>query len=300
MEAKLYRVVYRFVMSIAHARRGKRQQFSDYTIVLVYLWSVLHQRPVNWACDPCNWPATLERPLPSDTTMSRRLKSLGVLQLLERVLTAAAELTPVPPVKLIDSKPLLVGAYSKDRGGFASTRDAKRGRLAANQMARGYRLHALSHGRVVRFWTLAPMNQHDSKVASRLLDRLEGWGYAVGDNAYDTNDLHVLTAGRNHQLIAPAQPKSRHVRDPQHNNVHRLHALDVLASPLEFAGQPDRFGVALYNQREAIESGFGEMTMMGLDHLPAWVRGPRRVARWTAGKILLYLIRLAKKKGLMT
>jgi hypothetical protein len=74
----------------------------------------------------------------------------------------------------------------------------------------------------------------------------------------------------------------------------------VLASPLEFAAEPSRFGVDLYNQREAIESSFGEMTMRGLDHLPPWVRCPRRVARRTAGKILLYLLRLAKKNGLMT
>ncbi len=292
MEAKLYRIVYRFVMGIAHRRRGKGQQFSDYTIVLVYLWSVLHDRPVCWACDRLNWPRTLERSLPSDTTMSRRLRSLGVLQLLERVLAAVADLMPTPPVKLIDSKPLLVGAYSKDR-------DARRGRLAACQMARGYRLHALSHGRAVRCWTLAPMNEHDATVAPQLLDRLKGWGYTVGDNAYDSNELHKLAATRNHQLIAPSRAKVRHVRDAKHNTPQRLRALDVLASPLEFAGEPGRFGVALYNQREAIESGFGELAMMGLHHLPAWVRGPRRVARWTAGKILLYLIRLAKKKGLM-
>lgn len=292
MEAKLYRVVYRFVMSIAHPRRGKRQQFSDYSIVLVYLWSVLHDRPVCWACDRDNWPRELERELPSDSTMSRRLNSVGVLQLLERVLAAVADLTREPLVKLIDSKPLLVGAYSKDR-------DAKRGRLAANQMARGYRLHALSHGRTVRFFTLAPMNQHDSQVAPQLLDRLSGWGYAVGDNAYDSNDLHQLAATRAHQLIAPARPKVRHLRDAKHNTPQRLHALDVLVSPLEFAGEPGRFGIALYNQRAAIESSFGGLAMMGLDHLPTWVRGPRRVARWTAGKILLFLIRAAKNKGLI-
>lgn len=292
MEAKLYRLVYRFVMSIAHTPRGKRQQFSDRIILLVYLWSVLHDRPVCWACNPINWPRELERDLPSDTTMSRRLKSIGFLQFFERVLAAAADLHPTPPVKQIDSKPLTVGAYSKDR-------DAKRGRLAANQMVRGYRLHALNHGRAVRFFTLAPMNKHDSQVAPQLLQQLQGWGYAVGDNAYDSNELHEQAAAQNHQLIAPPQPKVRHVRDMKYNTPQRLHALDVLASPLEFAGQPGLFGMTLYNQREPIESSFGEMTMMGLDHLPAWVRRPRRVARWSAGKILLYLIRLKKKKGLM-
>lgn len=293
MEAKLYRLVYRFVMSIAHPPLGKRQQFSDRIILLVYLWSVLHDRPVCWACDPDNWPRERDCELPSDTTMSRRLKSVSFLQLFERVLTAAADLHPTQPVKQIDSKPLTVGGYSKDR-------DARRGRLASNQMARGYRLHTLNHGRAVRFFILAPMNQHDSQVAPQLLQRLEGWGYAVGDNAYDSNELYEQAAAQNHQLIAPPRPKTRHVREMKHNTPQRLHALDVLASPLEFTGQPNLFGVALYQQRESIESSYGEMTMMGLDHLPAWVRHPRRVARWSAGKILFYLIRLAKKKELMT
>ena len=292
MEAKLYRKIYRFVMGVAPLRRGKRQQFSDCTIVLVYLWSVLHDRPVSWACDRSSWPRELDRPLPSDTTLSRRLRTLSVLQLLERTLAAASDLFPQPVVKAIDSKPLLVGAYSKDR-------DAKRGRIGAGQMARGYRLHALSHGRTVRSWTLTPMNTHDSVPAPQLIAQLQGWGYTVADNAYDSNTLHELAARHNHQLIAPPKPAERHVRDADHNNAHRLRCLDVLASPLEFCGTPGRFGTALYNQREAIESGFGELTIRGLNYLPAWVRGPRRVALWTAGKLLLHTLRCALRKGLM-
>jgi hypothetical protein len=173
MEAQLYRKVYRHVMSIAHPRRP-RVIYNDQIIVLVYLWSVLHDRPVCWACDGKNWSKELAFNLPSDSAMSNRLRTVGVQQLLERVLAAASDLFRVPLVKSADSKPLLVGAYSKDK-------DAKRGRIASGQFARGYRLNAVTHGRAVQNWTLAPMNDHDSLAAPGLLRNLRGGGYAAGD-----------------------------------------------------------------------------------------------------------------------
>lgn len=292
MEAKVFRALFLVMMSLSHAGRGPRRQFNDRWIIMVYLWAVIHDRPVSWTCDEQNWPADLlDRPLPSCATMSRRLRTIGVLQLLERLLQALSDRTPVPLVKTLDSKPLYVGAYSKDR-------DAKRGRVAAQLFARGYRLHALCHGRTVRFWTIAPMNLHDATLAPTLLRRLEGGGgYAVADNAYDSNDCHVCAAGAAHQLIAPPRRAIREVREAKHNRPERLRALDMLASPLEKCGQVNQFGVALYNCREAVESGFGELTMAGLNYLPTWVRGPRRVALWTAGKIALHLWRDAERKG---
>ena len=89
------------------------------------------------------------------------------------------------------------------------------------------------------------------------------------------------------------------MRDGRHNNAHRLRALDALASPLERAGQPGAFGRQLYRSRQAVESCFGELTLMGLHYLPAWARGPRRVALWTAGKLLLHQCKRAIINGLM-
>lgn len=261
MEAKVYRAFLRLMMSLPHTRRGPRRQFDDRWIIMVYLWAVINDRPVSWTCDEQNWPdELLDRPLPSNATMSRRLRTLGVLQLLEQLLQTLSDLTPVPLVKTLDSKPLYVGAYSKDR-------DAKRGRVGAGLFARGYRLHALCHGRAVRWWTLAPMNQHD--------------------------------AGMAHQLVAPPRRVNRHKRDIKYNRPERLRALDLLASPLEKCGQANRFGIGLYNCREAVESSFGELTMRGLNYLPTWIRGPRRVALWTAGKIAIHLWRGGQRKGLM-
>ena len=294
MEAKLYRTLYRHVYSVPHPPRRKRELFDDRWIVMVHLWSVLHDRPQCWACDPQNWPEKLlmGRPLPSPSRLSRRRRTLGVLQLLERVTQAAADRFPVPLVKMIDSKPLYVGAYSKDR-------DAKRGRVAQGQFARGYRLDAVTHTRMVAHWTLLPMNEHDSKAAPLLIPKLRGGGYLLGDNAFDSNDCHTLSAAANHQLVAPPREANRGVRDLKYNCPQRLRTLDLLDSPLQACGLAGQFGRDLYNLRQRVESGFGGLAMLGLDHLPTWVRGPRRVALWCAGKILICLCRTAEKQGLL-
>ena len=293
MEAQLYAALYRLVYSLAHYR-PKGKPINDRIIVMVYLWSVLHDRPVNWACQIKNWGAKLNFDLPSDSTMSRRLRTVGVQQLIERALSAGSDLFGPPPlVKQMDSKPLYVGPYSKDR-------DAKRGYVAAGQKARGYRLHVLNHGRIVRHFTLAPMNDHDSVAAPQLIDKLEGGGYAAADNAYDTNPLHLRTSAANHQLVAPPRAVNKGVRDLKNNCPERIRSLDLLDSPLEKCGLSGDFGRELYNCRQRVESSFGGMTLLGLNFLPAWVRGPRRVALWAAGKILIYLCRTAINKGLMT
>lgn len=306
MEAILYRRVYRLISSLHHTPRAARQQFNDRAIVCSYLWAALHDRPTSWACTPAHWPPALlgGRALPSPATMSRRLRTLGVLQLLERALAVAnhalaAAAGPTPLVKVIDSKPLTVGASSRDR-------DARRGRLAAGIIGRGYRLHAIiNHDGVVHPWTLASLNVNDAAVATRLLPRLgqERGGYVVGDNAYDSNALHTLAAAAAHRLVAPPRACNRNApRDPRYNGASRLRALDLLDPRLAQAAglprDPKTFGQALYAQRGRIERCFGTLSMSGLDHLPTWVRGPRRVATWVAAKLLLHATRCLVRQRL--
>jgi hypothetical protein len=292
-EAKLFDALYRLVYATPHTPRRPRELYDDRWVVMVHLWGVLHDRSQSWACDPANWPDDwLDRPLISQSRLSRRLRTVGVLQLVERLLSAASDLFPTPLAKAIDSKPLTVGAYSKDA-------DAGRGRLANGQFGKGYRLHAVMHGRGVRHWTLLPLNEHDAVGAAQLLPRLEGGGYVLADNAYDSNANHALAAAANHQLLAPARAANRDVRDAAHNCPERLRALDMLHGPLEKCGQPSTFGQRLYDGRQRIESGFGGLTMSGLGALPPFVRGPRRVALWAAGKLLAFTCRMAIKQRLM-
>lgn len=292
MEATLYRQLYHLVFSVAHPPRRAREQYCDRWVAFMYFWSVIHDRPARWAADPRNWPATLDRPLLSQPRLSVRLRTVGVGQLLERLMLSVSDRFGIPLVKLIDSKPLTVGAYSKDR-------DAKRGRVADGVFARGYRLHVIAHGRAPRRFVLLPMNEHDNAGAAVLLPALEGFGYAVADNAYDSNENYDLAAGASHQLVSPPRACNKGVRDARYNGAERLRGLDLTDSPLERCGQPSAFGAALYGFRQRIESAFGGLTGEGLGPLPAWVRGPRRVALWSAAKIVLYLWRLAKKQGLM-
>jgi hypothetical protein len=292
MEAELYRKLYRLIEETPHTPRRKREQYSDKWIAMIYLWSVINDRCISWACDAENWPPTLDRPLASQSRMSRRLRTVGVIQLIERLMFRVSDEFGIPLVKQIDSKPLTTGAYSKDS-------DAKRGRLADGQFVKGYRLHMVMHGRIPRHFTILPMNEHDSVAAPILLLRLEGGGYALGDNAFDSNDLYMLASSVNHQLVSPPRQCNKGVRDVKHNCAPRLRGLDIIDSPLENFGMPT-FGQQLYNQRQRIESGFGGLTHMGLGALPAWVRTPHRVALWSAGKILIYLFRTALNKGLIT
>jgi len=291
MEANLYRQLYQLVESTAHTPRRSREQYSDMWVVMIFFWAVIHDRPVSWACEPESWPEDLDHQLISQSRMSRRLRTLGVTQLIERLLTKVSDLFGVPLVKQIDSKPLTVGAYSKDV-------DAKRGRLADGQFGKGYRLHSVSHGRIPRHFLLLPLNEHDSVAGPMLLRRLEGGGYVLGDNAYDTNDCYQAAAAANHQLIAPPRECNKGVRDQKHNCFQRLRGLDLIDSPLEKCGQTTSFGRELYNCRQRIESGFGGLTFVGLGALPAWVRRPHRIALWVAAKIIVFLCIQAQNKGL--
>lgn len=240
-----------------------------------------------WGCQEDNWPQPLLEDLigtlPSQPTMSRRLRSIGVVQLIERVQTMLAEKLDWGVAKNIDSKPLTVGSYSKDR-------DAKRGR-AGKQMARGYKLHALCVAKSFKHWTLTGMNTNDQVGAALLLPQLKGWGYVSADNGYDSNAVHQLAASMNHQLIAPPRKSNEAVRDTRRNLPERIRSLDICANPLGHCGLGESMGLELLRGRKQIERNFGNVVMDGLYAPPPWVRTPHRVAAWTAAKLSERMLR---------
>src|SRR6478735_2029928 len=116
MEHQLWKTIVMILATIDKTLKTTAFDFSDEDIVKVYYWSVIHDRPVSWACCRKHWPLHLrKRPLPSPTTMSRRLRSRSVLSLLD-----ALEQRVVAPKEpgifwMIDGKPLPIGGCSKDR-----------------------------------------------------------------------------------------------------------------------------------------------------------------------------------------
>lgn len=294
MKAERYRRVCRWIDQVSpHGRRGN-QQFSDAAIVKVYFWSTQWDRPVSWACDEGNWPddvrfSTVGFDVPSQPTMSRRMRTVGVLQLIERVQAKLAEALGGSLVKAIDSKPLVVGNYSKDR-------DARRG-YAAGGKARGYKLHAITERKSFVLWTLSGMNAVDQTAAAALLPRLRGWGYLGADNGYDANPLYRAASEVNHQLIAPPRKSNAGVRDVRRNSRQRIRSLDLWADPLKHCGQASAFARSIRNEREQIERNFGNAAMNGLTAPPPWVRRPHRVATWTAAKLIQTMARQLEIAG---
>jgi hypothetical protein len=286
MERERWEKLYRLARELG---KGYQQgvRYSVVTIVGVFLWAVVHDRPVCWACQGKNWPASLRiGKLPSQSTMSRRLQSPQVRELLAAIEQAFRQ-PAVQWVKSIDSKPLGVSAYSKDR-------DAKWGRANKRQFMRGYKLHAINDGQAVpTAWGLEPMSTHDASAARKLVPHLTGSGYLLGDSQYDSNPLYDLVARHQHQLVAPKRYRGSRGLGHQRHSPWRLHSLEL---------QQHSFGEALTCERDAIERCFGGLTSFGggLAPLPSWVRGTHRVSLWVHAKILVNALRILDLNGTMT
>ena len=116
MEHQLWKEIVTVLDRIDKPGPEPHEKFSAGIIVMVWLWAVLHDRPVSWACLAAAWPVYARRQrLPSPSTMSRRLRSESVRQLLARI--EYRVLAPSQPKLLwiVDGKPLVISGCSKDR-----------------------------------------------------------------------------------------------------------------------------------------------------------------------------------------
>ncbi len=293
MEGELFRRLYLLVQEEAKLRgRPKRVHFTDARIVLVYFWATLHDRPVAWACEARNWPH--ERNgfgLPSAATMSRRLRTLCCWTLITGVYDRLRSITPrgLALCRRIDTKPLVVGGFSKDP-------DAQRG-YATGGLARGYKLAvAWGHSVVPDAVTVGPLNASDPSCAVNLIDQMtrrdpQASGYLLADATHDTNPLHQYAAAHDFQLLTPR-------KKPGTELGHRDHSLARLRS-IELLEGPSRFGKSLYEQRGNIERDLAHLCGFGggLQPLPSWVRHPARVARWVIAKLIINGVRQCTIKG---
>jgi hypothetical protein len=272
MERERWLQMYRAARKLDKA--SCRGVFSAAVIVGVFLWAVLHDRPVCWACRSENWPPELWRyRLPSQSTPSRRLRDPQVqalLTALERSQPDDAEAN----VKTIDAKPLPIGGHSRD--GDAGWGPAK-----------GYKFYAVwSEGRRPIAWRVAPMYVSEQATAQQMIPHLAGTGYLLGDSVYDINKLYDAAGSVGHQLSARRKRPQAGLGKYRHSP-YRLRGLRFL--------ETDE-GRDLYTRREAIERHFGGLTNCsgGLSPLPAWVRRKRRVLLWVQAKLIINAYRLQK------
>jgi Transposase DDE domain len=282
MEYQLWKAIVAVLATLDKPPKPADCDFSDEDIVKVHYWAVIHDRGMAWACCRRNWPIHRRRfPLPSQGTLSRRLRSPSVIALLN-----ALERRVVAPKQpglfwMIDGKPLPISGCSKDR-------QAGYGR-AANSMAKGYKVHAIvDSGGAIAAWRVAPMNKDERVMAQRLVCQAPVQGYLVADSNYDSNKLHQACEARDQlQLVTRRRYGSEHGTGHRKQSAGRLRSIQLTENPMPaFADQ-------LLKDRSQIERCFAHATNWGggLVCLPPWVRTHRRVHRWVQAKLVLTALR---------
>jgi len=287
MEHQLWKQIVAMLGKVCKRPRQSRETYSDVEIVKTWLWAVLHDRPVSWACQAENWPTHERRwPKPSSSRMSRRLRTPSVQCLLQEIERQALTHRGQQLVWVIDGKPLVISGCSKDR-------QAGYGRAVGGK-AKGYKLHTVVnlHGEVAA-WRVAPMNKDERVMAHRLLRSATFQGYLLADSNYDSNKLHELCQQRgNLQLVCPRR------YGPERGHGHRRQSPGRLRSKALLENPQAQFGQQLLDQREAIERFYGSLSCWGggLTHLPPWARTYRRVHRWVQAKLILNALRQCLRK----
>jgi hypothetical protein len=284
MEHQLWKAIVAVLAMLDKPRNAVAFDFSDEDIVRIFYWAVIHDRPVSWAVQRRNWPIHLrKKPLPSNTTMSRRLRTESV-----RALLNALEQRVVAPQQLglfwmIDGKPLSISGCSKDK-------QAGYGR-AANCKAKGYKIHAIvgSDGAIAS-WRVAPMNKDERVMAERMVRTAPIQGYLVADSNYDSNKLHEACLKRDQlQLVTRRRYGPDHGTGHRKQSSGRLRAIELTENP------KPAFATNLLRDRNEIERRFANLTNWGggLTCLPPWVRTHRRVHRWVQAKLVLAAVKRA-------
>ena len=273
-----WKAIYQVIRNVDRAlpRRQRKCVFSELLIAAMYVWTVLHDRPLCWGVQRSSYNRFFRpRPLPSYSQFKRRVRSPRFVALLAEVNTRLAHRDIPTPVMYVDGKALPVGPDSTDP-------DARAGRCGG-WFRRGYKLHALvtQDGRFVGF-TVTGLNACEKREAHRLLQETPLGAIVLGDGNYDDRKLYEQALARCALFFAKPRQGAGQGNRPQ-SPARRL------SLRLCVDGQPP-----LYHLRREVERYFGQLTCFGggLGPLPAWVRRLPRVQRWVTAKLIIYHARL--------
>lgn len=274
MERELLGLLVRVARGIGgFGKPSSRATYTDLDVLAVAFWAALCDRPISWATRRENWPpAWRRRPIPSNATISRRLREPRIELAIRRIIEAMRIPGAGPMAYCIDGRALTIARHSADP-------DAAPGR-AAGGMGRGYKLHQIvdSLGNC-RAFLVTPLNIQEQKVAKVLITQLRP-GEArqlLADNNYDINELHDFAGHRGIQLNAQRPLNAEDLG-------HRQHSVWRVYSIAEQRRDPK-----LLFPRGRIEGNFGTQgnTIGGLGPLPNRIRRLHRVRPWVAAKLAI-------------
>ena len=256
-------------------------------IARVHLWATLHDRPTCWGCEPGNWTdKTRPEVLPDQSTMSRRMRRADFeeFKMAMEQRWAGKPRSPglLPLLKIVDGHALELPNHSSDP-------DARWGR-GVSRLSLGYKLHLIDAGNPLpEAFVVTALDVCEKQMAHRMIKRVAGSGYLLGDAHYDASWLFDACRHHDHLLVCP-RPKpgsgiGHHYQSPQ-----RLRSIQLLEPP----GDLDAFGPQLYRQRSGIERTFAQLVSFGggLAALPPWVRRIGRVRNWVWAKLLINAARI--------
>jgi Transposase DDE domain len=269
--------------------QGRRPRYPNWLIVAMYLWAVLHDRCLSWACHRVHYN-TLFRPrgpLPSISQFTRRIKSEECRMILQRVHDDLVARGTPGLLNYIDAKALLVSPVSKDP-------DARRGHITGG-FGKGYKFHAyITESRRVHVWCVTPLNTDEKTIAREYLLPLippppdPASTLTLTDSGYDAAPLYKAFEAHGQTLLAPVRgkqfvgPDGRSKRKWTEMGPQRRDAVKTWENHPTLANY-------VMEQRNNAEGTFSVLSMaMGLHALPPFVRRLPRVRRWAGAKIILY------------
>jgi IS5 family transposase len=262
--------------------------YSDLLVLRMWLWAVMHDRPLSWACRRDSYGSAFRpRRLPSVSRFSRRLRTMRFLRsrvLLHRVLVAHGR---GEALSFLDGKALAVGECTTDP-------DARDGVVTTGRFRKGYKLHARANAAgIIEEYRVTPLNAGEAKVARGLVRGVPAGGVVLADANYDARKLYAAIERRRASFLAPVKGVARAKSTLRRMPESRRQAVRLWQQrrPLAERAMSARSGV---ERVFAHLCGFGG----GLGPLPAWVRRLGRVRLWLDAKIAVYHARLIARNAL--
>ena len=260
-------------------RVGRRPQFSDRLIVLMYFLSVIFDRPRCFACRRESLPSCFRpRRMPSYSQFCRRLHSSRVIAIVEHVATRLGRGDRRVRLGYVDGKELPVSWQTTDP-------DATVGR-GSRGWSKGYRLHAFAgRDRRIKAFSVRPMHEGEARIARGLVAKAEPNSIVLADANYDSRFLYDIARQRDAWFFAPV--KSNKAKTRSRTSMARLVGV-------EFWRRERKSAKRVYARRTDIERIFSQCvaTGGGLNPLPAWVRRLDRVTLWVTAKVAIHNARI--------
>lgn len=275
MERELFTLIIEALNALPDARQcPAKSRYSHRQVLAVAFWAALHDRPISWATQRRNWPFhDRTRVLPSNATMSRRLRDPAIHRIIDRLIKSLWVRGDVPRTLILDGRSLVVATHSCDMNATFG--------YGAGGKRRGYKLHAIVDllGNCV-VHRVEPLNVSEQVVAREMIASLEhrAADILLADGMYDVNKLYEMAGARGIQMLAERRYKKAKGIGHHRHSVHRVRGLKIMKE------EPDLLGA-----RRFIESCFGTQGNQagGLGPLPNHVRGLGRVRRWVGLEMLI-------------